>query len=47
MAEYEAVATRTAILNKFSHELCTPLNGIIGMGQLLQQTPLNQVRHYC
>ena len=37
----ENEASKTNFLANLSHELCTPLNGILGITQLLETTPLN------
>jgi signal transduction histidine kinase len=36
-----ATRTRTAFLAMMSHEMRTPLNGVIGMANLMMETPLN------
>jgi len=39
---YEALATRSAFLSRMSHELRNPMNSIIGMANLLSQTPVSE-----
>ena len=37
-----ASAAKSAFLVNMSHEICTPMNGIVGMAELLADTPLSE-----